>query len=175
VGESPFPAHNDEKELIYIDDILNLERFHSKELTNNQRFWTSKWAEQMHYQYWKDRSDTEREDQGVESRRLFYEGTLALRTANFQLAVEKYRAGLNLWKDLLERHPVYRDDDLNRKDTGELARRYVLALRQIGEPPPDDMPFKDLYEAVKSDPSRDPFDQLDMMRMTKPATGSGAR
>lgn len=174
-GKHPFPAGNTDKELIQIDDIMNPEHLHSTELSDNQRHWTSRFAEQMHYQYWKDRADAEREDQGVEARRLFYEGTLALRSANFQLALEKYKSGLNLWKDLLDRHPVYRDDDLNRKDTGELARRYVFSLRQVGEEPPDDMPFKDLYEAVKNDPSRDPFDQLDAMRITKPAAAGEAK
>lgn len=169
-GTHPFPAHSHPDQMVYIGDIVNEKLLLSNERTDPQRFWTSKWSEQMHYKYWRDRCDAERETQGVEARRLFYEGTLALRTARYETAVEKYRAGLNLWKELLDRHPVLRDDDLNRADTGEIARRYVHALKQIGEEPPADMPFKDLYEMVKNDPSRDPFDQLDVMRVTRPAS-----
>ncbi len=164
-GRHPFPAHNNEDELIYVDDASNPARMLSKELTDNQKYWTNRWADQMNYRYWKDRSLAEAEPQGTNARRLFYEGTVALKNADFGSAVEKYKQGLDLWKDLLERHPTYKDDELNQKDTGQLVKRYVFALRQVGENPPDDMPFKDLYEEVKDESLLDPFDQLDMMRV----------
>lgn len=166
-GSYSFPTHNYADQFVRLDDATNPEKFQSSELNDNQRYWTMRWAEQMNYKYWKDRARAEGEAQGVESRRLFYEGTLALRNGNFQQSVEKYKQGLALWKDLLDRHTIYRDDDMNKKDTGELVRRYVFALRQVGETPPADMPFFDLYEAVKNEPFRDPFDQLDMMKTGK--------
>jgi hypothetical protein len=176
-GRYPFPAFRYEQFPVFIDDITNTERFYSSELNDVQRHWTGRWANDMNYRYWKDRADTERERQGVAARRLFYQGTLALRTADFPEARDRYKQGLDLWKELLERHPVYRDDSLNQKDTGELVRRYVYALRQAGdlgvdEPPPDDLPFKEHYESVKDDPFRDPFDQLDMMKITKEDKGA---
>ncbi|HEU5115301.1 MAG TPA: hypothetical protein VFT74_01350 [Isosphaeraceae bacterium] len=164
-GRHPFPAHNNPDELIYVDDASNSARMLSKELSENQKYWTNRWADQMNYRYWKDRSLAEAEPQGTSARRLFYEGTVALKNADFGSAVEKYKNGLDLWKDLLERHPTYKDDELNQKDTGQLVKRYVFALRQVGESPPDDMPFKDLYEEVKDESLLDPFDQLDMMRV----------
>jgi hypothetical protein len=171
-GMYPFPAFRYEDQPVRLDDLTNPEKFHSAELTDVQRHWTRRWAEQMNYKYWKDRADAERDVQGVEARRLFYEGTLALRNGDFLEAVERYKQGLSLWKDLLDRHTVYRDDDLNQKDTGELVRRYVYALRQVGESPPADMPFADLYDAVKNEPFRDPFDQLDMMKVSKDSDSS---
>ncbi len=164
-GKYPFQAFNNEDENIYIDDASNSERYNSKELSDNQRYWTSRWADQMNYRYWKDRSSAESELQGVNARELFYQGTVALKNADFASAVEKYKQGLGLWRDLLDRHATYNDDDLNQKDTGQLVKRYVFALRQIGENPPEEMPFKDLYEKVKDESLLDPFDQLDMMRV----------
>ncbi len=164
-GKYPFPAFNNpDKEMIYLDDATNPERFQSKELSDNQRYWTNRWADQMNYRYWKDRAAAEREPQGVEARRFFYEGMLALKNANFPDAVKKYKEGLDLWQQLLQRHNDYRNDELNKKDTGHIVKRYVFALRQIGQEPPKDLPFKDLYEMVKYDTTLDPFDQLDMMR-----------
>jgi hypothetical protein len=164
-GKYPFRAFNNQDEVIYLDDASNSERMNSKELSDNQKYWTSRWADQMNYRYWKDRSTAESEQQGVKARQLFYEGTVALKTADFGTAVEKYKQGLSLWKDLLDRHDTYRDDDLNQKDTGQLVKRYVFALRQVGESPPEDMPFKSMYELVKDESLLDPFDQLDMMRV----------
>ncbi|GIW88949.1 MAG: hypothetical protein KatS3mg108_3273 [Isosphaeraceae bacterium] len=169
-GKYPFPAHNNPEEKIFLDDITNPERYYSAELSDNQRYWTNRWADQMNYRYWKDRCDAEREEQGVNARRFFYEGTRALRLGEFATARDKFKAGLSLWKELLDRHPTYRDDELNQKDTGELARRYAFALKQLGEDIPEDMPFKDIYELVKNEPFRDPFDQLDQMRVGETTT-----
>lgn len=164
-GKYPFPAFNEPEKLVYLDDATNPERFNSSALNDNQRYWTNRWADQMNYRYWKDRSAAEMEPQGVDARRLFYEGTLDLKNANFDEAVAKYRQGLEYWKELLDRHPTYRDDTLNQKDTGQIIKRYVFALKQTGEGPPDDLPFKDIYEAAKGEVYLDPFDQLDMMRV----------
>jgi hypothetical protein len=76
----------------------------------------------------------------------------------------KFRQGLSLWKDLLDRHPIYRDDLLNQKDTGTVLRRYVRALKNVGQPIPKDMPFMDIYKAIQGQPvTPDPFDALDMI------------
>jgi hypothetical protein len=164
-GKHPFPAFNNaDKEVIYIDDATTPTRW--KELSENQIFWSQRWAHDMNYPYWKDRSAAEMEPDGPRARHLFYDGFLALRSANYPLAVQKYREGLDLWDALLKRHEDYRKDDLNRKDTGHQVRRYVFALKNIGESPPADMPMKDLYELVKNDHSIDPFDQLEVMRPT---------
>ena len=128
----------------------------------------------MNYRYWKDKTDAEREMTGVLARQDFYEGTVALKEARFRDSVTKYQEGINRWQDLLERHTVYRDDDLNKRDTGEIVRRYVFALKQVGETPPDDLPFKELYEGVKNEPFRDPFDQLDMMKLKEAPKSAAA-
>ncbi len=64
-------------------------------------------------------------------------------------AVEKYQQGLELWENLLDHYPAYRDDELNRRDMGEIVRRYANALRQIGEELPEDTPFYDAYLEIK--------------------------
>jgi hypothetical protein len=126
------------QEPIRIDDATVPERF--ARLTDNQKYWTDRWAGDTNYRYWKDRASAEMEKPGVQARQYFYEGTKALRTADFPLAVARFQAGLDLWKDLLDRHPVYRNDELNKKDTGRIVKRHVQALRLAGQEPPKDLP-----------------------------------
>ncbi len=133
-------------------------------LTDNQRHWTEQYSGQNNYRYWTDRSIAEGEPEGVAARELFYEGTLAYRQADFLTAIAKYREGLDLWHSLLERHPLYRDDSLNMKDTGQVVKRYVRALTQAGQKPPDDMPFAALLKEAELDNAPDPFDELEMIR-----------
>lgn len=170
-GRYEFPSHNlvqvagkFAKEPIHIDDATVPQRF--ARLTENQKYWTDRWANDMNYRYWKDRASAELETQGVRARQSFYEGTKALRTADFPKAVQKFKDGLKDWGELLDRHTVFRDDDLNKKDTGRLVQRYVRALRQSGEEVPAVLPFADLYKAVEDDHTPDPFDQLDMIGPT---------
>ena len=124
----------------------------------------------MNYPYWKDREDTERTTLGVEARQLFYEATLAYRYAKLETAVKKFREGLDVWDKLLADHQSYRNDDFNLKDTGLIVKRYIRALRQLGEPEPKEYPFMDLYAAAEQDTSVDPFDAIEMMGVSKPAT-----
>jgi hypothetical protein len=170
-GRTPFPAYNKPEQIIYIDDHTDVKKYEA--LDDNAQLWTRQWSSQMNYPYWKDRAAAEKTRQGVQARRLFYEGTLALKQADFPAAAAKFREGLDLWKVLLDSHNSYRNDELNKKDTGFLVKRYVFALKQMGQEPPADMPFQDLYEAVKNEKMLDPFDQLDMMRSKTP-TNSGA-
>lgn len=167
-GTYSFPAFNEPSTLIHLDDSMDLKRLNS--LTPNAQYWTTRWANDTNYRYWKDHAMAEGERVGVNCRKLFYEGTIAARKANFPEAVTKFRQGLSLWKDLLDKHPIYRDDLLNQKDTGTILRRYVRALKNVGQPIPKDMPFADIYKAVQGQPpTPDPFDALDMI----PARSSG--
>lgn len=173
-GQYPFPAHNDEKVAILIDNSTNPKVFFT--LSDNERYWTGRWANDTNYRYWKDRSLAEAEKQGVEARRLFYEGTKAIKAGRFVSeknkdgtitlgAVEAYKQGLDHWKQLLDRHPTFLNDDLNMKDTGMIVKRYVYALKNAGvATPPPDTPFLDKYEAVKGETSVDPFDALDVIK-----------
>src|SRR5262249_32288107 len=112
--------------------------------------------------------------EGVEARQLFYEGTQAYKLSNFDVAVQKFRDGLNKWKDLLDRHADYKTDEFNKKDTGLVVKRYVRALRQLGEPEPKDMPFRSLLAAAEADNTVNPFDAMEMLGPTRPSSGPGA-
>jgi hypothetical protein len=171
-GTYDFPAFNDEKLKIHLDDATNMAKF--KTLTDNAQYWTNRWASDHNYRYWKDRALAESEKSGIEARRLFYEGTKALRGGDYPKAADSYKRGLDTWKDLLDHHPNYRDDDLNKKDTGSVLRRYVFVRKQLGEGVPNDMPFRDIYESIKGQqPTPDPFDALDMIR-SAPKKSAGA-
>ena len=165
-GEYPFPAYNDQSVLIKIDDISIPERF--KKLSANAYYWTERWADQMNYRYWKDRCSAEMTSDGVRARQLFYEGTLAYKTSDFETAVAKFRDGLKIWDELLKKHTNYRNDEFNKKDTGLIALRYQKALIQQGEPEPKDMPFRDLIAGAEQDNTRDPFDAVEMLGAGKP-------
>ena len=100
---------------------------------------------------------------GGPAHELFYQGTLAYKTGDFTKAAAKYREGLQFWKLALNDHPTFRDDDLCKKDTGLIIKRYVRALQQADEPMPDDTPFKDTLAVAQNDPTVDPFDAIEMI------------
>lgn len=181
-GTYAFPAFSHPDQPVEIDWVSWLEAGDPRwttELTDAQRHWTERWANDHNYRYWKDRCAAEATRQGVEARRLFYEATVALKSADFPTAVEKYRGGLELFQKLLESHPPYREDQLNKKDVVYLVKRYALALRQIGQPElPKDAPFHDLYEQYGAESlPPDPYDALEVLgrqKATAPSGGGGA-
>jgi hypothetical protein len=149
----------------YWEKVLNLPGItpdEAERLAKNKIYWTERWAAQTNYPYWKDRSLTEMELEGVHARQLFYEGTKAYKSADYPEAALKFKEGLAIWDVLLNRHKLYRDDDLNRKDTGMIVKRYARVLANLNEPVPDDLPFKDLLKSDQ-DLAPDPFDALEML------------
>jgi hypothetical protein len=170
-GKYEFEAFNDpKKQKVQLDDSTIMERF--RKLTETQQYWTMRWADQMNYRYWKDRCSAEMTTEGVQARQLFYEGTLAYKTSDFETAVKKYRNGLDIWKKLLDKHTNYRDDYNNAKDTGLIVKRYVRAIRQLGESEPEDYPFKDLLALAEQDTTLDPFDAAEMLGVTRGQGGA---
>lgn len=166
-GEYEFECFNDEKHrMVRIDDSTKPDVFNK--LSDTQQYWTNRWADQMNYRYWKDRCLAEMTPRGVEARRLFYEGTLAYKSASFDKAVQSFKEGLNIWNELLKEHKDYRTDEFNKKDTGLIVKRYVRALKQLGEPEPKDMPFRDLLAAAEQDTTVDPFDATEMLGPSRP-------
>jgi hypothetical protein len=176
-GDYDFLAFNNQDEKVRIDDSTNMKRFET--LSDNQKYWTNRWSDQMNYRYWKDRCASEMTNQGVQARQLFYEGTLAYKTADFEKAVQRFRDGLKIWDDLLKTHKDYRDADFNKKDTGLVVKRYVRAMRQLGEPEPKEIPFKDLLQGAENDNTLNPFDAMEMLGPTRatgtPGPGQGQR
>ena len=166
-GLHPWPAFRYEDQLVYIEDSLHEDRL--DKMTPERKYWTNRWAEQTNYRYWRDRSIAEKSDDAVECRRVFYEGLKAMKTAQYPLAVEKYNEGMKKWDKVLENHKYFRNDDLNRKESRTLVRRFLLALKNIGEKEPETYPFKDLMKGPQEDFTPDPFDQLEMTRAQLPA------
>jgi hypothetical protein len=70
-------------------------------------------------------------------------------------------------------YPGYRDDDLNKKDTGLIVKRYVLALKQLGMPVPDDLPFKSYLPLMQNDTTVDPFDAIEMIGVSPDSSKPG--
>ena len=151
-------------------DIREVTPDEARRLTENNMAWVDRWSNQNNFRYWVERSRAEMEPRGVRARELFYEAYLQYLDADFPAAADTYRQGLELWQDVLADFPTFRDDELNRKDTGQIVLRYAEALRQAGRPVPEDMPFGDLLEEAQLDPTLDPFDALDMLG----PTGAGA-
>jgi hypothetical protein len=165
-GNYPFPAFSHPDQEVKLDWVmLPRDGADWKALTDPQQHWATRWANDNNYPYWKDRCKAESTRQGVSARRLFYEATIALKEADYPTAVAKYREGLGLWKDLLEQHPSYQGDQINKKDVVYLVRRYALALRQVGQPEvPEDTPFYDLYKELGDEAiPPDPYDALEIL------------
>ena len=172
--ESPNLIERDGKlvrDVIQIDDRTNPDKFNSDRMTKNEKYWADRWADQMNYRYWKERCQAEKTQKGVEARQLFYEGTKAYKTGEFAQAAAKFKEGLFTWKDNLKDFPVFRDDDMNKKDTGLVVKRYERVLQQQGEKLPDLFPFKELLAAAKADTTLDPFDAMEMLGVTPDTSG----
>jgi hypothetical protein len=154
------------RDAIQIDDACYPERL--KQFPANKTYWTTRWADQMNYRYWKERCEAEQTNSGVQARQLFYDGTVAYKTGDFPTAAAKFAEGLKVWKVLLDDYPTYRDDDLSKKETGLIVKRYVRVLKQNLTPIPDDLPFKDYLKLreVESDNTPDPFDAIEMLGVT---------
>jgi hypothetical protein len=160
------------RDMIRIDDRTEPDEY--KKLNENQKYWADRWASQMNYPYWKERCQAEKTQKGVEARQLFYEGTKAYRTGDFAQAATKFKEGLLTWKEVLKDFSVYRQDDLNKKDTGLIVKRYVRVLQQQLEKVPDDLPFKELLAAAQADNTVDPFDAIEMLGITADTMGGRA-
>jgi hypothetical protein len=181
-GHYVFMSHNEvmrdgklTRDKVQLDDVMNVD--HYKQMTENQLYWTQRWSDQMNYRYWKERCQAEATTNGVLARQHFYEATKAYKTGDFPKAAERFKAGLELWKGVMNDFPGYRDDDLNKKDTGLIVKRYVLALKQLGTPIPDDLPFKSYLPMMQNDTTVDPFDAIEMIGVPaeSSAPGSGPR
>jgi hypothetical protein len=149
------------RDQVQIDQATQKERF--SEFTENQLYWANRWSDQMNYRYWKERALAEMTNEGVHARQLFYEGTVAYKTGDFPTASDKFKEGLAMWKTLLDEHPSYRDDELSKRETGHIVKRYVRVLKQNQTPVPDDLPFKESLKLVEHDNTPDPFDTLEMI------------
>jgi hypothetical protein len=167
-GKHVFMSHNEVmrdgklvRDRVQLNDVMHPEVW--KQMPDNQVFWANRWADQMNYRYWKTRCEAEGTNDGVVARQLFYEGTKAYKTGDFPKAADKFKEGLDVWKKVMAEYPVYRDDDLNKKDTGLIVKRYVWALKQNLTPIPADLPFKDYLPMVEHDNTLDPFDAMEML------------
>lgn len=158
-GKYEFPAPNS-PEKIRIGAFESPKEM--EKLSDNRKYWTRRWADQVNYMYWLDKCRAEAEPQGVESRRLFYEATKSLKAANYPDSAEKYESGLRTYADLLKRHPNYADDYLNKRDTGLIVRRAIRAMKNAGLEPPADLPLKDLEKMAEKETAIDPFDALEV-------------
>jgi hypothetical protein len=178
-GHYVFMSHNEVfrdgkfvKDKIRLDDVMHPENY--KSMPENQLYWTQRWSDQMNYRYWKDRCEAEATTRGVLARELFYDATRAYKTGDFPTAAAKFKEGLELWKLVMNDYPNYRDDDLNKKDTGRIVQRYVRALRQLQIPVPADLPFKDYLALVQNDNTVDPFDATEMIGVVPDSSGTTA-
>jgi len=167
-GDYEWPAFRFEDQMVRIDWSTDPEAF--KSLTDVQKHWTDRWAQDTNYRYWKDRAMAEGEPEGVAARTLFYEGRKALIGGDFPAAVVSYGQGLKVWESLLKKHTAFNNDDETKKETKRVLRRYLLSLKNSGEKEPDDFPFKDRLKGPQEELSPDPFDQLEMTRSSSPTT-----
>ncbi len=167
-GHHVFMSHNEVlrdgkfvRDEIRLNDVLDVE--HYKQMPENKLYWTQRWADQMNYRYWKERCEAEATTNGVLARQHFYEATRAYKTGDFPKAADEFKEGLRLWKLVMNDFAGYREDDLNKKDTGLIVKRYTLTLKQLQQPIPDDLPFKDYLQLLGNDATVDPFDATEMI------------
>jgi len=181
-GKHVYTSHNEVmrdgklvRDKIQLDDACYPDRF--KNMTQNRLYWTTRWADQMNYRYWKERAQAEMTRNGVLARQMFYEGTVAYKTADFRTAADRFKEGLRIWKIVMDDFPTYRNDDLSKRETGHIVKRYLLVLKQNLTPIPLDLPFKEYLPLVAHDTTVDPFDAIEMIGVggdAQPLTGAPA-
>ncbi len=156
---------------VQLDDATNPERF--AKLTDNQKYWANRWADQMNYRYWKDRR-RRRDDHRRASRRgsSSTRGRSPTRAATSPRPPRSSGRACDIWEELLKDHRDYRNDEFNKKDTGLIVLRYVRALKHLGEPEPEDLPFRELLKGVEDDYNVDPFDANEMLGPTGISEGA---
>jgi hypothetical protein len=163
------------RDKIQLDDAFYPDRY--PKMPKNQLYWTLRWSDQMNYRYWKERAEAEMTAKGVLARQLFYEGTVAYKTGDFPTAAEKFKEGLKTWKTVLTQFKTYREDDLNKRETGLIVKRYERVLKQNQTPIPDDLPFKEYLPLVAHDNTIDPFDAIEVLGLggeSRPVTAAPA-
>ena len=72
---------------------------------------------------------------GVRARQLFYQGTMAYKTGDFPKAARQIQegpGGLEGWPSTTS--PTYRDDDLCKKETGLIVKRYLVRAQAARGP-----------------------------------------
>ena len=159
---------------IRLDDATNPEKY--KTLNPNAQYWTDRWANQMNYRYWKERCQAEMTSARRRGAAALLRGHQGLQdAATSARPSNKFREGLAIWDDNLKDYPLYRNDDLNKKDTGLIVKRYVRVLRQLGEPVPEEFPFKELLAAAEADTTLDPFDAIEMLGVGAAEAGGGSQ
>jgi len=149
------------RDWIQLNDACYPDRM--KAMPRNQEHWTTRWSDQMNFRYWRQRCQAEMTASGVLARQLFYEGTIAYKTGDFPTAAARFKEGLEIWKTVMGDFPTYRDDELSKKETGLIVKRYVKVMQQELKPIPDDLPFKDYLRLVENDKTVDPFDTFEMI------------
>ena len=75
-------------------------------------------------------------------------------------------------RSLLNDFPAFRDDELSKKETGLIVKRYLRVLKQLVTPVPDDLPFKETAALAENDKTVDPFDAIEMIGV--PAANAAA-
>ena len=82
-----------DRDKIKLDDATQ-SRAATRRCTDNQQYWTNRWADQMNYRYWKERCQAEQTDEAVLARQLFYEGRWPTRRAISPRPPTKFKEGL---------------------------------------------------------------------------------
>ena len=143
--------------------------------TENQMYWTMRWADQMNYRYWKERCQAEMTTDGVLARQLFYEGTVAYKTGDFPKAAEKFKEGLEIWKTVMDDFP-----DLSRRRSQQERHRSdrqavcPRAQADTGRRSPTIFRSRTICQLVQNDTTVDPFDAIEMIGVVGDASADVA-
>jgi hypothetical protein len=75
------------------------------------------------------RAQVEKEDLALQARRFFFEGDD--RTKDSSLRIQRYAAGLQIWRDILDQTPSLRDDTTIQQELFEYQLKYLYHLQQL--------------------------------------------
>jgi len=100
----------------------------------------------INYDYWRQRTQVEQNDDLIAAHRLLYQGDRAYADADLLAARKCYDEGLAQWAKVFEKFPALRKDRITLDDLTEWIRTYKMILDQLDEPLPKDFPLRDVLE-----------------------------
>jgi hypothetical protein len=101
----------------------------------------------VNYDYWLLRCQIEPNDDTLEARELFYEADQAFTSAQLLASRDKYVAGIDKWREVIDAKPVLLADTNLVEELAESIGHYRNVLNQLDEKLPEPFQLQDVMDA----------------------------
>ena len=112
----------------------------------------------VNFEYWRRRARVEQTDEALAARELIYDADEAFRIGDLPTANEKYVAGLEQWRKLLDKEEfagLVKDPEIG-DELVEIIRKYRVVLDKRDEDFPKDFILQDVLDLHENEPEEVP-------------------